>query len=103
MYAPYGPFFAIIPEILPRNVAGGAMALINSMGALGSFAGSYIVGYLNGATGGFGASYMFMAASLFLSSLLTIIAVKGSGAAKSEKNNRKKALDEPAFTKHQNK
>ena len=46
MYAPYGPFFAIIPEILPRNVAGGAMALINSMGALGSFAGSYVVGYL---------------------------------------------------------
>ncbi len=36
MYAPYGPFFAIIPEMLPRNVAGGAMALINSMGALGS-------------------------------------------------------------------
>ena len=33
MYAPYGPFFAIIPEMLPRNVAGGAMALINSMGA----------------------------------------------------------------------
>ncbi len=31
MYAPYGPFFAIIPEMLPRNVAGGAMALINSM------------------------------------------------------------------------
>lgn len=78
MYAPYGPFFAIIPEILPRNVAGGAMALINSMGALGSFAGSYIVGYLNGATGGFGASYMFMAGSLFLSAILTMVAVKGS-------------------------
>ncbi|OJU11300.1 MAG: 2-ketogluconate transporter, partial [Caulobacterales bacterium 68-7] len=28
MYAPYGPFFAIIPEMLPKNVAGGAMALI---------------------------------------------------------------------------
>ncbi|MDQ3291594.1 MAG: MFS transporter, partial [Bacteroidota bacterium] len=54
MYAPYGPFFAIIPEILPRNVAGGAMALINSMGALGSFVGAYIVGYLNSATKGFG-------------------------------------------------
>jgi MFS family permease len=51
MYAPYGPFFAIIPEMLPRNVAGGAMALINSMGALGSFFGSWFVGYLNGATG----------------------------------------------------
>jgi sugar phosphate permease len=75
MYAPYGPFFAIIPEILPRNVAGGAMALINSMGALGSFVGAYIVGYLNGATGGFGASYIFMAGSLFLSAILTVWAV----------------------------
>jgi MFS family permease len=76
MYAPYGPFFAIIPEILPRNVAGGAMALINSMGALGSFAGSYIVGFLNGSTGGFGASYIFMAGSLFLAAILTIVATK---------------------------
>ncbi|MDQ6599183.1 MFS transporter [Bacillus salipaludis] len=78
MYAPYGPFFAIIPEILPRNVAGGAMALINSMGALGSFVGSYVVGYLNGATGGFGASYIFMAGSLFLSAILTIWAVNAA-------------------------
>ena len=76
MYAPYGPFFAIIPETLPKNVAGGAMALINSLGALGSFVGSYIVGYLNGSTGGFGASYMFMAGSLLLSALLTMTAVK---------------------------
>ena len=48
MYAPYGPFFAIITEVLPANVSGGAIALINSFGALGSFAGSYLVGYLNG-------------------------------------------------------
>jgi sugar phosphate permease len=73
MYAPYGPFFAIIPEILPRNVAGGAMALINSMGALGSFAGAYLVGYLNGSTGGFGASYIFMAGSLLISAILTMM------------------------------
>jgi sugar phosphate permease len=78
MYAPYGPFFAIIPEILPRNVAGGAMALINSMGALGSFVGAYIVGYLNDSTGGFGTSYIFMAGSLFLSAILTIWAVKAA-------------------------
>lgn len=76
MYAPYGPFFAIIPEILPANVTAGAMALINSFGALGSFAGSYIVGYLNGTTGGFSASYIFMAGSLFLSAVVTMIAVK---------------------------
>ena len=79
MYAPYGPFFAVITEILPANVAGGAIALINSLGALGSFAGSYIVGYLNGTSGGFGASYVFMAGSLFLSALLTIMALKRPG------------------------
>jgi MFS family permease len=76
MYAPYGPFFAIIPEILPINVAGGAMALINSLGALGSFVGAYIVGYLNGMTGGFGASYIFMAGSLLMAAGLTVIALR---------------------------
>lgn len=73
MYAPYGPFFAIIPEMLPRNVSGGAMALINSMGALGSFIGSWIVGYLNGATGSPSASYIFMGGALLLSVVLTLI------------------------------
>jgi sugar phosphate permease len=76
MYAPYGPFFALLTEILPTNVAGGGIALINSFGALGSFAGSYLVGYLNGSTGGFGASYVLMAGALFLSSLFTLIAIK---------------------------
>jgi sugar phosphate permease len=73
MYAPYGPFFAIIPEMLPKNVAGGVMALINSMGALGSFIGSWVVGYLNGATGSPGASYIFMGSALFVSVILTLI------------------------------
>lgn len=76
MYAPYGPFFAILTEILPANVTAGAIALINSLGALGSFAGSYLVGYLNGTTGGFGASYIFMSGSLFIAAVLTMIAVK---------------------------
>jgi sugar phosphate permease len=78
MYAPYGPFFAIITEILPRNVSGGAIAMINSFGALGSFIGSYIVGYLNGATGNYDASYIFMSVSLLLSAILTMIAVESS-------------------------
>jgi sugar phosphate permease len=76
MYTPYGAFFAIIPEILPSNVTAGAIALINSMGALGSFAGTYIVGYLNDRTGNFGASYIFMAGSLLLSSIITYLALR---------------------------
>jgi sugar phosphate permease len=90
MYAPYGPFFAIITEILPRNVAGGAIALINSFGALGSFAGSYLVGYLNGSTGGFGASYIFMSGALFLSAIITLWAVKGSNEIAEDKVEEKK-------------
>ena len=77
MYVPYGPFFALIPEVLPSNVMAGALALINSFGALGAFAGSYVVGYLNGATGSFNASYIFLAASLLLSAVITIVGVKG--------------------------
>ncbi|HEY6433811.1 MAG TPA: MFS transporter [Acetobacteraceae bacterium] len=73
MYAPYGPFFAWIPEALPRNVAGGAIALINSCGALGSFVGSYAVGWLNAATGGPDLSYLTMAGALLLSGLLTLM------------------------------
>jgi sugar phosphate permease len=72
MYAPYGPFFALIMEVLPQNVSGGAIGLINCMGALGSFGGSYIVGYLNGSTGGFGASYILMSSALLLSGLITM-------------------------------
>ena len=71
MYAPYGPFFAYLAETLPSNVAGGAIALINSMGALGSFAGAYGVGLLNGATGNPGMSYLFMAAGLIAAAAIT--------------------------------
>jgi len=78
MYAPYGPFFAIVPEILPANVAGGAMALINSMGALGSFGGSYLVGYLNSSTGSPGASYLLMSGALLVSVVLTIFLKPGA-------------------------
>jgi sugar phosphate permease len=82
MYIPYGPFFALITEILPANVTGVSIALINSLGALGSFAGSYLVGYLNGVTGNFGASYMLMSSALFLSTILTIVAVNDATKVK---------------------
>jgi sugar phosphate permease len=72
MYAPYGPFFALITETLPANVTGGAIALINSFGALGAFAGTYFVGSLGGVTGHFHSAYIFMAASLLVSALLAM-------------------------------
>lgn len=72
MYIPYGPFFAMVTEVLPRNVAGGAIGLVNSMGALGSFGGAYLVGLLHAYTDGFGSSYLFMAGSLLIAVCLTL-------------------------------
>ncbi len=71
MYAPYGPYFALIPELVPRNVAGASMALVNSFGALGGFVGAYAVGWLNG-TFGPGPAFVFMAGSLLASAVLML-------------------------------
>lgn len=76
LYAPYGPFFALLTELLPKNVVGGAIGLVNSMGALGSFVGAYLVGYLNGLTGSFYASYILLAFAVLVASLLTLMVSK---------------------------
>jgi sugar phosphate permease len=67
MYAPYGPYFALIAESLPANVAGQSIAFINSCGALGAFGGSYFVGLLQGYTGSSKTSFLAMSAFLVLS------------------------------------
>jgi sugar phosphate permease len=71
MYAPYGPYFALIPELVPQNVAGASMALVNSFGALGGFVGAYVVGWLNGTVGA-GAAFLVMAAALLLAAGLML-------------------------------
>jgi sugar phosphate permease len=72
MFAPYGPFFSIMPEMLPGNVAGEVIALVNSFGALGGFLGTWLVGWLQAATGNSRAGYLSMAASLILAGVFTL-------------------------------
>ncbi len=72
MYAPYGPYFALIPEFLPQAVSGAAMALVNSAGAVGGFLGAYLVGWLQGSVGN-GAAFTFMAIALLLSAGLMFL------------------------------
>jgi sugar phosphate permease len=72
MYAPYGPFFAIVPERVPANVTAEVLALINSSGALGAFFGSYFVGLLRAVTGNSRAGYMLMSLSLICSAFLLL-------------------------------
>jgi len=73
MYAPYGPFFAIIPERVPRSVTAEVLALINSAGALGGFFGSYFVGWLRAETGSARAGYLLMSLSLIVSAGLLFL------------------------------
>lgn len=72
MYAPYGPFWAIVPEMMPKNVSGEVMALINSCGALGGFIGAYVVGLLEAITHSSRAGIFLMSVSLLLSGILTL-------------------------------
>ncbi len=72
MYAPYGPFFAMIPERIPKHATGEVMAMVNSFGALGSFVGSYSVGLLQAITGNSRAGYLLMSVGLLCSALLLV-------------------------------
>jgi sugar phosphate permease len=72
MYAPYGPFFSIMPETLPRNVAGEVIALVNSCGALGAFVGIWLVGWLQAVTGSSRSGLLAMAISLLISGGITL-------------------------------
>lgn len=72
MYAPYGPFFAIVPEMLPSTVAGEVMALVNTLGALGGFAGTWLVGWLQALTGSARAGYLSMSLALIVAGAITL-------------------------------
>ena len=78
MYAPYGPFFAIIPEMLSKNVAGEVTALVNSCGALGSFVGTWLVGLLEARTGNSRAGFLLMSVALLIAGLI-ILCLRGAG------------------------
>jgi sugar phosphate permease len=78
MYAPYGPFFAIIPDRVPRTATAEVLAFINSAGALGAFVGSYLVGWLQAVTGNARAGYLLMAGVLVCSAgLMWLLDEKG--------------------------
>jgi len=80
MYAPYGPYFALVSELAPAGVAGAAIAAVNSFGALGSFAGTYLVGWVRGTDLGDAGAFGFMAVCTLISSAL-MLAVREPRAA----------------------
>jgi MFS family permease len=65
-----GPFWASASRAVPVALAGGAMGLINALGNLGGFAGPYLGGYLQDASGGsFLSTAVVLAVALLLGGL----------------------------------
>ena len=68
-----GPFWASASQAMPVALAGGAMGLINALGNLGGFAGPYVGGWLQDASGGsFLSTAVVLAVSLLLGGLVMI-------------------------------
>jgi MFS transporter, ACS family, tartrate transporter len=88
-FGAYSPFWAIPPSFLTGAAAGGAIALINSIGNLGGFFGPYIVGYIKDVTGSFTASMIFLGVSMIIGSFIIVFLVKQSGKAFSANDERK--------------
>ncbi len=72
-YGTRGPFWALPGKFLAGSSAAAAIALINSMGAVGGFVGPYAVGYLKDATGSFRSPLFLLAGILVIGSLLTLL------------------------------
>jgi len=86
MYAPYGPYFATIPELFPAADAAPATGMINAVGGLGGFVGTYIVGVLGGADSA--APLAFLAACLLVAALLMFAVRRPRGEADPAKAQR---------------
>ncbi len=66
----FGPFWSIPTEHLSGVAAAGGIALINSVGNLGGFAGPYAVGFIRQRSAGFAGAYALLASSLLIASFL---------------------------------
>jgi cyanate permease len=65
-------FYTLPSRFLSGQAAAGGLALINSIGALGGFAGPYLVGYLKDSFGTFTAGMLGLAIVLAITTLLTL-------------------------------
>ena len=67
-----GPFWSLPNEFLTGFSAAAGIALINSVGNLGSFVGPYALGAINKRTGSFRGGLVFAGMSLFISAMLIL-------------------------------
>ena len=73
IYAVVGTFWSLPTAILTGTGAAAGIALVNSLGNLGGFAGPFIVGVIKQATGSFTAALLSLAGALLLGALIALL------------------------------
>jgi ACS family tartrate transporter-like MFS transporter len=73
VYSYFGPFWALPGEFLTGFSAAAGIALINSVGALGGFAGPYMIGAIAMRTGNLYAGLAIASVPLFISAALVLL------------------------------
>ena len=81
VYTPCGPLWALIADLIPRNVLAESMALVNSAGSIGGFVGSYAVGFLNDYFKNDGAGFLFLAGSMMMASFIAAVVPRPTAPA----------------------
>jgi len=73
VYSYFAPFWALPSEFLTGFSAAAGIALINSVGALGGFAGPYMIGAIAMRTGNLYAGLAIAGVPLFISATLVLL------------------------------
>ena len=79
IYSFFGPFWALPSEFLTGYSAAAGIALINSIGNLGGFAGPYTIGAIATRTGNFYAGLAIAGAALFISATFVLLLPRRAG------------------------
>ena len=80
-FAALGPFWAIPGETLPRKLIGPVIGLVNALGNVGGFAGSYFVGWLKTTTGTVTLPFSLLGVGMLVAAGLALMLPKAKRAA----------------------
>jgi MFS transporter, ACS family, tartrate transporter len=73
VFSVMGPFWSIPTGILQGTAAAAGIALINSIGNLGGFAGPYVIGLVKTATGEFKGGLLLVSVALLTSGVVALL------------------------------
>jgi ACS family tartrate transporter-like MFS transporter len=87
IYGAKAPFWPLPSMFLTGSAAAGGIALINSVGNLGGFAGPYIMGWVKDATGSFKAGLYVLAGFGIAAAVVTLMVVKAAPQSAESRSN----------------